>query len=102
MLILVGRFTAKSDKKAELIAIAHSLFEPSRAEEGCITYRFYADTEVADAFIFLEEWKSKAALEQHFQTSHFARFMEQFTDMIVGEPVITTYEIQSSQVLFQS
>jgi quinol monooxygenase YgiN len=102
MLILIGRFTAKPEKKTELTAIAHRLFEPSRAEQGCITYRFYADTEVADTFIFLEEWDSQASLDQHFQTSHFAQFMTQFADMIVGKPVITTYDIQASQVLFQS
>lgn len=102
MLILIGKFTAKPEKKQELIELAHKLFSPSRSEPGCISYQFYEDTEVENAFVFLEKWDSEAALERHFETRHFTEFAQKFADSIVGEPDVKTFEVQSVKELFKS
>jgi quinol monooxygenase YgiN/mannose-6-phosphate isomerase-like protein (cupin superfamily) len=91
--VITGKFTAKPERKEELIQLAQSLFEPSRAEPGCASYNFYEDPTSENSFLFLEEWTSQKAIDQHFQTAHFKRFMEKFPDMIVGTPSIKIYEI---------
>jgi quinol monooxygenase YgiN len=97
--VVVGKFMAKPEKQAELIQLAQGMFEPSRAEPGCISYEFYEDTQGDHTFVFVESWKNQEALDQHFQTAYFKRFMAQFSDMIIGKPVIKVFEVASEKQL---
>ncbi|HEY6364728.1 MAG TPA: putative quinol monooxygenase [Candidatus Binatia bacterium] len=99
MHVIAGTFTAKPERKMDVIKLAMSMFDPSRAEAGCISYNFYEDQGNKDAFLFFEEWKDQQAIDQHFATPHFARFMDQFPDMIVGKPTIKIFEIKETKVL---
>ncbi|HEX9482358.1 MAG TPA: antibiotic biosynthesis monooxygenase, partial [Solirubrobacteraceae bacterium] len=42
-------------------------------DDGCIGYRFYADLEQPDRYIFIEEWRDDEALQSHFTRPHTAR-----------------------------
>jgi quinol monooxygenase YgiN len=92
MLVLSGTFTAKADKKDELVALAAVLLPQSRKEPGCLRYDFLQDALNPERFVFFELWKSRDDLNAHFQTPHFQSFAQAFPEMIVGEAEILTYE----------
>jgi quinol monooxygenase YgiN len=98
MHVIAGKFKGKPERREDIIALARSLFDPSRAEPGNISYNFYEDKGSDNSFLFFEEWKSQEAIDFHFQTPYFKGFMEKFPDMIVGPPQIKIYEIKDIKV----
>jgi quinol monooxygenase YgiN len=97
MVVLTGRFTAQPDSLAAVLELCHSMYPGSRSEAGCLSYNLWTDSSNGTNFMFFEEWKDRAALETHFQTPHFTRFMSLFPSMIEGEPVIRIYETPGPQ-----
>ena len=73
--------------------------EASRAEAGCIDYRLYQDTENDDQFVFVEEWESEQALQQHFTTAHIAQFMRAVPAALVAPPDVKFHEVASTRDL---
>ena len=99
MIVVVGRVRTDADTRAELVRIGQTVAGASRAEPGCISYRLYEDTESDHEFVFVEEWESSEALEQHFATSHVADFMRAIPETIVAPPDVKFHTIESSMDL---
>jgi quinol monooxygenase YgiN len=99
MIVVVGRVSTDAGRREELVRVAHAVARASRAEEGCISYRVYEDTEMPNEFVFVEEWESGEALESHFRTPHIAEFMSSISGAIVGPPDVRFHDIASSRDL---
>ncbi len=69
--VLVARMTTREgeeDRAAELIG---ELAAGSRAEPGNVHYIPHRDPENPRVFMIYEQYRDKAAFEQHGQTEHF-------------------------------
>jgi quinol monooxygenase YgiN len=97
MIVVIGRVRTEPDKRAELVRIGQTLAAASRTEPGCISYRLYEDTEIENEFVFLEEWESDEALQQHLATSHIAEFMRAVPATIVAPPDVKFHLIAHSR-----
>ncbi len=98
-IIVAGEFMGKPEHRQEIIDLAASMFEPSRAEPGCIRYEFYEDPNSPSKFLFFEEWRSQADLDKHFETPHFKRFSERFFDLISGDLTVKAFDISQTRKL---
>jgi quinol monooxygenase YgiN len=96
MIVVVGRVRTDASKRDELVGIGQRVAAASRAEPGCIRYQVCQDTENEDEFVFVEEWESEAALQQHFASPHIAEFMAAVPGAIVGPPEVKFHTISSS------
>jgi quinol monooxygenase YgiN len=96
MVVVVGRVRTDADKRDELIRIGAAVAGASREEAGCVSYRLYEDAEVANEFVFVEEWESMDALEAHFRTPHIAEFMGSIFTAIIGQPDVKFHDIARS------
>ncbi len=99
MIVVVGRVRTDADKRADLIRIAHAVVTASRKDEGCISYRFYEDTEIANDFVFIEEWDSDAALRHHFATPHIAEFMRAVSAALIAPADVSFHTIERTRSL---
>ena len=89
--IIGARLQVKAEKVDEFVAAAKAVIAASRAEPGCISYTLLQDPYDKTAFCFFEEWKSQAAIDEHFATAHFKAFGAQLKDLLAGAPAITIY-----------
>lgn len=96
MIVVVGRVCSDGEKRDELIRVAQAVAAASREEEGCISYRFYEDTELVNEFVFVEEWADQQALERHFATEHIGAFMGAIPGTLVAPPEVKFHTIASS------
>jgi quinol monooxygenase YgiN len=71
--VLVVRMQAKEGSEGRAVEFARELAEASRAEPGCEAYIPCQDPEDARAFVFYEQYRDKAAWEEHGATEHFQR-----------------------------
>jgi quinol monooxygenase YgiN len=96
MIVTVGRVRTDAQRRDELVRVGQAVAQASRAEEGCIGYRIYQDTENPDEFVFVEEWESDEALRRHFATSHVAEFMQAITATLAAPPDVKFHKVASS------
>jgi len=99
MIVLAAKFTGKPDSKAEVLRRVGVIAPLSRAESGCLTYDFYQKQPDGNEFLFFEEWRDQAALDAHFQTQHFAEFVQALPALIEGTPHIRIYEVEQTRDL---
>jgi quinol monooxygenase YgiN len=69
--VLVARMTTREgeeDRAAELIP---QLVKASRAEPGNVHYIAHRDPDDPRVFLMYEQYRDKAAFEEHGQTEHF-------------------------------
>lgn len=64
------------------------LLEPSRKDDGCISYNLYEEPEQPGRFWFLEVWASKEQLEAHLAQPHLVGFAAK-KDQYLTEMTVT-------------
>jgi quinol monooxygenase YgiN len=96
MLVVAGRIAVRPECRADAVRLALEVAEATRAESGCLSYRFYADLEDPGRFFIFEEWRDAAALDAHFATPHMATFLAQVGGLIAAPPEITRYEVAAA------
>jgi quinol monooxygenase YgiN len=99
MIVVIGRVSTDADKREELVRVGEAVAAASRAEAGCISYRLYEATDLENEFVFVEEWQSDEALQQHFATPHIAEFMRAIPAAITAPPDVKFHTVASSMDL---
>lgn len=96
MIQVVAIITAKPGKRDEILAAARANLEAVRAEDGCIEYGPFIDTEDAgriqspvgpDTFVVVEKWASLDALKAHARAPHMAEYANKVKDLIADRKV---------------
>ena len=72
--IIHARVAVKIDSIETFKKAAQTMLAATRAEAGCISYELFADEGVAGQFLFVEQWKDQAAIDDHFAANHFKDF----------------------------
>ena len=90
---ILARFRAKPGREARLLQELKRLPEPTRAEEGCITYDLHQSQSDPALFVFYENWASQAALDAHFGTPHLQALLRLVPELAEGSPEITKWNV---------
>lgn len=76
MLVAAATFSVPPDQHEALVQAALEITAPSRAEEGCVEYEFWADLQHPGRFHVFEVWATREAFERHLATAHLRAFRE--------------------------
>ncbi|GGF93139.1 putative quinol monooxygenase [Paenibacillus abyssi] len=98
MIVVTAIIKIKEEKRNEFLAGVQDLITSSQEEKGCISYRMYEDTEIRNAFLFLEEWESQEILDLHHQEPHFKAFSETLDDFLAAAPEVKVHEVSGTTV----
>jgi quinol monooxygenase YgiN len=71
--VLVVRMKAKEGEQERAVEIARELAQASANEPGCEAYVPCRDPEDPRSFLFYEQYRDKAAFEEHGASEHFQR-----------------------------
>ena len=71
--VLVVRMKAKEGEDERAAEIARELAVATREEPGCEAYVPCRDPEDPRSFLFYEQYRDKAAFEEHGASEHFQR-----------------------------
>ncbi len=99
MIVVVGKVTTDSERREELIRLGETVAAASREEPGCLGYRLYQATDDENAFVFVEEWEDREALDAHFRTPHIATFMRAFPKTLAAPPDVRFHDVSGSRSL---
>ena len=98
MHIIVAEMKALPGKVEHVATVLETLLAPSRAEPGCISYRFFYSHDDSERIMFYEEWQDMAAIEFHFATEHFEALGGQLDGLLDGEPKMDIFEASAVSV----
>lgn len=100
MHIINAEFSAKPERRDDLIAACQKLIPLSNAEEGCISYEFFEDTSQKNHFFFFERWASMEAINIHMEMSYLKDHGKTFPDMVVeGSTKVEVHEVADTKRL---
>lgn len=73
---IVALITVKAEYAETLATQFKELVRASRAEEGNISYDLHREISNPNRFVFVENWKSQAAIDAHNASGHFRTFLQ--------------------------
>jgi quinol monooxygenase YgiN len=85
---VVAVLKAKPGSESIVEKALAALVEPTRAEEGCISYELFRSASDANTFITMEAWRSQEDLDAHMRTAHIAEALQAAGDALDGGPAI--------------
>jgi quinol monooxygenase YgiN len=94
---VVAHLQAIAGKEAEVKALLLGLIEPTRAEPGCISYKLLESHLNPTEFVFMEEWESREAMNEHLRSAHidaaFAKAFQSGEELLAAPPRIQHYDL---------
>jgi quinol monooxygenase YgiN len=96
MIVIAGTIRIRPERRDDAVRAALEMAEATRAEAGCLAYRFFADLADPALFFVFEEWESEDALARHFQSAHMKVFQRRVPDLVAGPPAIKRYAVASA------
>ena len=75
-LTIVATLTAKPEFKEDVLKAVKTVVDATRKEPGNISYNVFEDVKNPLKFVFIEKWKSQAAIDSHNKSAHFNDFIK--------------------------
>ena len=97
MIVIAGSVRVKAEKREAAVRAALTMAEATRAEPGCLTYRFSADLADPTTFLIFEEWEDDEALARHFASAHMEAFRRAIPDLVAGPAAIKRYVVERAE-----
>jgi quinol monooxygenase YgiN len=91
-LTVVANMVAKPGKEKLVREELLSLVEPSRKDEGCISYDLHQAADKPELFYFHETWTSKELLDRHLEKPALQAVLGRVSKMLAQDPSITLWE----------
>lgn len=74
--------TAKEGHREEVLDALWKLIDPTREEEGNISYNMHQDIKDPNTFVFYEHWKSQEAIDAHLEKPYLKAYAEATQDKV--------------------
>ena len=95
MIVIAGSVQVKPERRADAVRAAVRMAEATRAEAGCLTYRFSTDLVDPNRVYIFEEWENEEALGRHFASPHMAEFQGALPQVLAGGVEIRRYTVSA-------
>jgi quinol monooxygenase YgiN len=89
MIKVIATIRAYEDHIELVKASLQQLVEPSRLEQGCLSYDFFQDVENTCLFYCIEQWADKASLDEHLESPHIKACMRKTEAALAAPPQVS-------------
>jgi quinol monooxygenase YgiN len=96
MLIVSGIISMEPEGHDQAVALIGPLVEATLAEEGNITYGFWADPSQKGVFRVYEEWADDDAIASHMATEHMGTFLVGMGELPITGTELTQHRVEES------
>jgi quinol monooxygenase YgiN len=93
MIIVAGTVTLPAEHHDAMVGAIADLVAPTRTEEGCLEFEFWADLSGRGRFHLFEVWESLDHLAAHFATPHLKDFRNA-RDRLEAEVALKRYQAE--------
>lgn len=89
---VIAHVVALPGKEAEAKKLLMELVEATRTEAGCLRYELLQSSITPTEFVFVEEWESDTAFNQHMSSPHLEEAMLEGGRLLASPPDIRRYD----------
>lgn len=90
--IVIATLPVRRDLREIFLAAARQCITATRQEAGCLRYDLHESIETEGAYLFVEHWRDKAALEAHAKMPHLRAFVAAAVPCLAAPPHIEAIE----------
>lgn len=98
MIVVTGEIELHPEDAWPAASAALKMMEATKAEDGCLIYKFYTDLMNPRRFRVYEEWRDEEALAAHFQTEHMAEFQEKLRKLRITDRKIKKFFVDMADL----
>jgi len=99
MILITATLTIRPEHLGEAVTFSKQHVAASRLEAGCVSHRFFVDPESDCTLVFLEEWRDRAAVEEHFAKPYSREFAAAMKRWSEGDPRLEIHEVAKTRSL---
>jgi quinol monooxygenase YgiN len=99
MIVISGIISVDPADHDGAVALFGPLVEATLAEEGNVTYGFWASPTEPGVFRVYEEWQDDPSLDAHMGSDHMAEFMAGFGALKVTGSTLTRHDVSATTKL---
>ncbi len=93
MLLIIGTFRLPAGTSPDARPAMERMIESSRAEDGCLDYR-YAEDVLDPGLIHVKElWRDQVALDRHFASDHIAAWRATWQTLGIRDRDLRAYDV---------
>ncbi len=96
MIICTVRILPPPARRADVLEVLRSVQGPVRAQPGCVACDIYEEQGPEPAVVFVERWKTDAALEAHLRSDMYRRILGAI-ELSSGKPEIRFEHVSASE-----
>jgi quinol monooxygenase YgiN len=85
---VVAVLIAKPGSEDVVRAGLTALVDPTRAEDGCLSYELFESVAAPGTFVTIESWRELTDLDTHLATPHVAAALELAGDHLAAAPAV--------------
>jgi quinol monooxygenase YgiN len=93
MIFIVVKFTIRSDRSDEWLALVDDFTQATRGEPGNIIFEWSRSVDNPHQFVLVEAFESSQAGQAHTNSDHFRTAMAWMPDVIAETPEIVHIEV---------
>ena len=93
LVTVIATLKAKAGKEDDLRAGLTALIEPTRTEDGNVSYNLYESRDEPGLFYFYENWESTELLDKHLQSPALQQAIASATDLLDGPLTINKFKL---------
>ena len=97
MILITATLTIRPEHLGEAVAFSRRRVAASRLEPGCTSHRFFVDPEDERTLVFLEEWRDRAAVAEHFAKPYSREFAAAMKRWCEGDPCLALHEVAKTR-----
>ena len=98
MIIFTLRIKVPGNRRKDFLDSARLTIGPTKVQLGCIGCEFYQDLNDPDAVLYVQEWESRANLDDHIKSDSF-RIVLSLMELSVETPEIKLNTISQTEGL---
>lgn len=98
-LIVIARAPVDGNHRDAFLAAARICIAETREEAGCLAYDMHECVSTPGLFVFVEEWKDRAALDFHMSAPHLQAFLAAALPCLSGKPTIEAMSVAETSRL---
>jgi quinol monooxygenase YgiN len=95
MIIVTTKMISRAENRTTLLQAIREMLEPTRVEDGCLSFNLYQDIENRNTFVLMEEWASKEDLDKHLLTLNYKNLL-MLMDLLGKPPEIKFNSVSKS------
>jgi quinol monooxygenase YgiN len=96
VIIALGDVYAQVPRLEQVRELMRATQERARTQSGCISYAFAESLEDPGHFVVVQQWRDRAALDEHYRSQEFASYQDQIAEQIVRSSELRLHEVRAS------